>query len=104
MKGFGAALKTTTALSAPFSICSIAVDTAVNFTNPCLSNGQKWGLLAIDVGFSLLGILAGAFVTVATGGAGVHAGVCASAGISMLGTTLSTWLSNKWSDENEKAW
>jgi len=103
-KGFSAALKTTATLSAPFSICSIAVDTAVNFTNPYLSDGQKWGLLAIDIGFSLLGILVGAAVTVATDGVGIHAGVCASAGISMLGTTISTCLSNKWSDENEKAW
>ena len=103
-KGFSAALKTTATLSAPFSICSIAVDTAVNFTNPYLSDGQKWGLLAIDIGFSLLGILVGAAVTVATDGVGIHACICASAGISMLGTTISTCLSNKWSDENEKAW
>lgn len=51
-----------------------------------------------------LGILAGTAITVATDGIGTHAGICASLGINMIGMSLTTYLSNNWSDENARKW
>lgn len=55
-KPFLAALKFNAALSAPFSIFSISVDAAVNFSNPLLTDSK--GLYLVDILMAGVGILA----------------------------------------------
>lgn len=96
-KPFLAALKFNAALSAPFSIFSISVDTAVNFSNPLLTDSQKGLLFGFDILMAGVGIFASAFIP------GIGGMVC-SVVASLVTTSLSTYWSNKWSSENERKW
>jgi len=96
-KPFLAALKFNAALSAPFSIFSISVDTAVNFSNPLLTDSQKGLLFGFDILMAGVGILA------STCFPGIGGMVC-SVVASLVTTSLSTYWSNKWSSENERKW
>ena len=96
-KPFLAALKFNAALSAPFSIFSISVDTAVNFSNPLLTDSQKGLLFGFDILMAGVGILAS---TCFPGIGGIVCSVVAS----LVTTSLSTYWSNKWSSENERKW
>ena len=96
-KPFLAALKFNAALSAPFSTFSISVDTAVNFSNPLLTDSQKGLLFGFDILMAGVGILA------STCFPGIGGMVC-SVVASLVTTSLSTYWSNKWSSENERKW
>ena len=96
-KPFLAALKFNAALSAPFSIFSISVDTAVNFSNPLLTDSQK-GLL---FGFDILMAGVGIFASTCFPGIG---GIVCSVAASLVTISVSTYLSNVWSSENERKW
>ena len=103
-KTFGKALGDALGTSGILSIVSIVVDSFLYVTDPFLTDNQKLILMGIDVGFAVLGLITGAAITLGTKGTGVHAGVCASLGINMVGITLTTYLSNSWSDENARKW
>lgn len=96
-KPFLAALKFNAALSAPFSIFSISVDTAVNFSNPLLTDSQKGLLFGFDILMAGVGILA------STCFPGIGGIVC-SVAASLVTISVSTYLSNVWSSENERKW
>ena len=96
-KPFLAALKFNATLSAPFSIFSISVDTAVNFSNPLLTDSQKGLLFGFDILMAVVGIFASAFIP------GIGGMVC-SVVASLVTISLSTYWSNKWSSENERKW
>ena len=96
-KPFLAALKFNAALSAPFSIFSISVDAAVNFSNPLLTDSQKGLLFGFDILMAGVGILA------STCFPGIGGIVC-SVAASLVTISVSTYLSNVWSSENERKW
>ena len=96
-KPFLAALKFNAALSAPFSIFSISVDAAVNFSNPLLTDSQKGFLFVFDIFMAGVGILA------STCFPGIGGIVC-SVAASLVTISVSTYLSNVWSSENERKW
>ena len=96
-KPFLAALKFNAALSAPFSIFSISVDAAVNFSNPLLTDSQKGLLFGFDILMAGVGILAS---TCFPGIGGIVCSVVAS----LVTISVSTYLSNVWSSENERKW
>ena len=95
---FSGALKQSAALSGPLSIASVAVDISLTATNPFLTDGQKWLLSSMSIGFAVGGILLSALVP----GAGLA--IAASIVWGMASIAIPTCVSNSWSEENEKNW